>query len=290
MIVRPATDADLRRCTEVWLSTQSGIVSGRVPILPLYSHALRTGRLLVAEIADGELAGFGATLTRSGVAYLTDLFVTPRHQSRGIGRRLLQALLADHRGPLFTFASSDPRAQRLYEQFGMSAVEQYHYLDAPVASLVGWEVDLDMRRAELADVVARDAAFTGRDRRSDIDFGNAIGATWFQAMRDDVCVGAVAVVAPVWWNPWHPRSARIGPVMADEATDIVEIISGAIAKIAPLDVDVDVDVVSTFVPSTLVSLPTLLQSGFEIVETDLLMASDEGLIDRRRYLPTVDTP
>jgi hypothetical protein len=34
----------------------------------------------------------------------------------------------------------------------------------------------------------------------------------------------------------------------------------------------------------------LLDAGFEIIDTDLLMSSNPTLIDRRRYVPTVETP
>jgi GNAT superfamily N-acetyltransferase len=285
VIIRTATEGDFQGCTAVWLSTQTDLGAGPIQDQPLNAHELHTGRLLVAD-ADGEVVGFGATLTRSGVAYLADLFVTPPYQNRGIGRRLMHALLADHRGPLFTFASADPRSQGLYEQFGMRAVEPYHYLDAQVDTLVPWETDVELLTAELSAVVEIDATFTGRNRGADITYASFLGATWYLASRDSVCIGAVAVVAPVWWNPWHPQSARIGPVMAHDAADIAPIMSSAISATASLDVDV----VSTFVPSSLGALPALLHAGFEVVDSDLLMSSDEALIDRHRYLPTVDTP
>ncbi len=285
MIIRAATEADFQGCTAVWLSTQTDLGAGPIADQPLNAHELHTGRLLVADV-DGEVVGFGATLTRSGVAYLADLFVTPPYQNRGIGRRLMEVLLADHSGALFTFASPDPRSQGLYEQFGMRAVEPYHYLDAQVDTLVPWETDVELLSADFADIVAIDDALTGRNRGDDLDYAKTLGATWYLASRHGVCVGAVAAVAPVWWNPWHPQSARIGPVMAHDAADIAAIMSSAISATAALDVDV----VSTFVPSSLSALPVLLRAGFEVVDTDLLMASDDTLIDRHRYLPTVDTP
>ena len=38
------------------------------------------------------------------------------------------------------------------------------------------------------------------------------------------------------------------------------------------------------------SLRSRQKLAFEVIDTDLLMASDPDLIDRHRYLPTVDTP
>jgi hypothetical protein len=48
--------------------------------------------------------------------------------------------------------------------------------------------------------------------------------------------------------------------------------------------------VSTFVPSSLPGLERLLNAGFEVVESDVLMSTDPGVFDRTRYLPQVDTP
>ena len=287
MIIREATEADIERCNGVWLSTQPDLGAGPIPYQPLSMHELQTGRLTVAEI-DGQVVGFGGTVTRSGGLYLVDLFVSPAHQSHGIGRRLLNALCATHQGPSFTFASADPRAQRLYEQFGMHAVEPYHYLDARVDSLAPRATDVDLTEAQRADILAIDAVATGRDRAADIDYATGLGSVWYVACRNDVGIGAVAIATPTWWNPWHPLGARLGPVIAGDAADVGPILAAALAAVQLLRPRPDV--VSTFAPSSLESLPALLSAGFDVIDTDLLMASDPGLIDRRRYVPTVDTP
>src|SRR3954447_9922942 len=106
--IRAATERDLPDCYEAWLSTESNRLRD-VPkplpgtVLPLHEHELRSGRLMVAEV-DGAIVAFGATLTRSDVVYLADLFVHPSHQGRGIGRALLHALLDDAPPRRFTFA------------------------------------------------------------------------------------------------------------------------------------------------------------------------------------------
>ena len=197
---------------------------------------------------------------------------------------MLHALYDDHRGPRFTFASTDPRAQRLYEQFGMRVVEPYHYLDAPLVALTPWGTDVELAAADRAEIVALDGAVTGRDRRADIDYASSLGAIWYVACRGRLSVGAVAVVAPTWWNPWHPGgvgSARCWPTVPTTLP------TSSLRHSLPNE---PVDVVSTFVPSSLPALPDLLHAGFAVVDTDLLMASDDALIDRHRYLPSVDTP
>lgn len=287
MIIRDATDADIQSCNDVWVSTQSGLGDHPIPYQPLSAHELETGRLVVAD-DDGDVVGFGGTTTRSGVLYLVDLFVKPAEQSRGIGRQLMHALCGDHRGPLFTFASSDVRAQHLYEQYGMHAVEHYHYLDARTETLAAWATDVELMVAERDEVLAIDAAITRRDRAADIDYAIELGARWYVARRGQLEVGVVAVVIPMRSNPWHPRGARLGPVMAHDATDVAPILAAALTLIAGSTYEPDF--VSTFVPSGLASLPALLAAGFEVIDTDLFMSSHPALIDRQRYLPTVDTP
>lgn len=286
MIIRDAVVDDVPSCNAVWLSTQSDVGPGPIPDQPLSMHEMTTGRLIVAEVA-GEVVGFGGALLRSGVLYLADLFVVPEHQSGGIGRRLAEELCARHTGPLFTFASSDPRAQALYTRLRMPAVAAYHYLDAPAVTLRPWPTDVELVPADRGDVLALDAAVTRRDRALDIDYATANGAVWYSAHRRTRRVGVLAV-APMWWSPWHPMGARLGPVLVESPDDLSAVIAAGLVEARSLTPDVDV--VSTFTPSSLDSLPQLLDAGFEIVDSDLFMASEPTLLDARRYLPTVDTP
>jgi len=280
--IRRATVADVRRCTEVWASTQSDLDDVEVPDQPLLRHEIDTGCLMVAEL-DGNIIGFGSTFVRSGVMYLADLFVEPGRQGHGAGRELLHALCGGHDGALFTFSSEDPRAQHLYEQAGMRVIEPYHYLDA--ATIVPWPTDVELIWSQGDQIATIDATLTGRDRAADIDFATGLGATWYVARRDKVVIGAVALTAPTWWNPWHPGGMRIGPVVADDPDDTADVLGAAMAVAAAARAEA----VSTFAPASLPALPALLGAGFEIVDTDLLMATDD-VFDRSRYLPTVDTP
>ena len=78
--------------------------------------------------------------------------------------------------------------------------------------------------------------------------------------------------------------------MAHDPDDIAPILAATLSTIVTVQADAGTDVVSTYVPSSLPALPALLGAGFEVLDTDLLMASDDALIDRHRYLPSVDTP
>lgn len=85
----------------------------------MLGHLVRTATLLLAE-RDGRIVGFGGRADRSGVAFLTDLFVDPALQSSAVGKSLLRELFQGASARRFTLASTDARAVALYTRTGMS--------------------------------------------------------------------------------------------------------------------------------------------------------------------------
>jgi GNAT superfamily N-acetyltransferase len=79
------------------------------------------GGAWVAE-AGGRVAGVALALMREGVWGLSLLAVDPEHQSRGLGRGLLQAALAYGEGArgAIILSSTDPRAMRRYALSGFA--------------------------------------------------------------------------------------------------------------------------------------------------------------------------
>jgi ribosomal protein S18 acetylase RimI-like enzyme len=94
-----------------------------------------TGRLLVAE-ADGELIGCVALRPRApGVCELKRLYVRPAYRGRGLGRRLLETLLAEavaagYREAVFDTLQSMTEALALYRSLAFEPTEPYN--DHPV--------------------------------------------------------------------------------------------------------------------------------------------------------------
>ena len=258
-------------------------------MLPLHRHEFDTGRIVVAETA-GEIVGFGATLVRSGVAYIADLFVCPDQQSEGTGAALLEALLGDHTGPRFTLASTDPRARALYERFGMHPVVEYSYLHARPDEVAIERLDASGVELETttvgAEILAIDRGVTQRDRHHDLHHAEThLGARTLRARRRGETVGYAQVVHPIWWHPSHPDAVRIGPVVALDPDDLVPILAATIMNARGLRTDS----LGPFVPLDHPAHAALVDAGFVVHDRDLLMASRPDLIDSGRYFPAVDT-
>src|SRR5262245_15115966 len=119
-IIRPATAADLSALYDIWYASEVGddLQPPTPGPWPWLTHELTTGELLLAE-RNGTAIGFAATITRSGITFLSDCFVRADTQSSGVGRRLLQQLTPGDDRTFCTVSSNDPRAQALYIRAGM---------------------------------------------------------------------------------------------------------------------------------------------------------------------------
>jgi len=95
------------------------------------AYAPPDGRLLVADVS-GELAGCVALRPQApGVCELKRLYVRPTHRGRGLGRRLLEALLAEavaagYREVVFDTLESMTEALALYRSLGFAETEPYN--------------------------------------------------------------------------------------------------------------------------------------------------------------------
>lgn len=122
LVIRPATAGDLPRLWEIRAATEALDPANPPPAGPpslTLGHLLRTATLLLAE-RDGRIVGFGGRADRSGVAFLTDLFVDPALQSTAVGKTLLLELFQGASARRFTLASTDARAVALYTRAGMT--------------------------------------------------------------------------------------------------------------------------------------------------------------------------
>lgn len=314
-MVRRGDPDDLPTCTEVWLATIDPALVAPAPIYPLYRHQLDTGTLVVAE-RDGRIVGFGGTITRDSRWYLSDLFVDPRVHGAGIGRRLVDELVAiDQPGPQrVTLSSSDHRALSLYTRLGMVPRWPIFTLLARQPLLDGADTALTV---EPLDPEALSALATGWGHRVDrLDMGY-----WATVLGcDTVAVAdrlgrpmAVAVVrhgnrfvldaphahsvGPVVLAPSPPGSdpAANLQVGADVMTALVAWVrrpapAGAVpGPAAPPSqsgseppVQLEPPPVRAHVPGPHGALRPLLEAGFEITDFDLYSSTDPRIIDPLR--------
>ena len=124
---------------------------------PIYSLlAEQATEWWVAEDAAEELVGYARSLERGGLFELSELFVRPRSQSAGVGRRLLEAAFPPGRGDVRAIiATTDVRALARYYRAGtvvrfpiapLSAAPRLEQTRANAAD------DLEPRRASAADI------------------------------------------------------------------------------------------------------------------------------------------
>jgi len=298
--VRRGQVGDLLACTAIWQST--GDEPSPPPTTPyfLYLHELETGTLVVAE-SDHGLIGFGASLPRPGRWFLADLFIDPGVQSAGVGRALLDALVAiDRPGPArATLASGDPRAVSLYTRFGMTPRCPVFYLTARSAERFPAPAGVGLAVTEVPgrDVPALIAELGHRIDPLDV----AYLATHLDVVWVRVAEGggpAVAAAAVRWGHPFvrsDPQAVTVGPLVLAPGAPAAEVASEVLAWIEAQGRRPDGAGVRLFVPGPHPLLPVLLDAGFAIVDADTLCASDAALVgaaalDPARTCPATDIP
>jgi GNAT superfamily N-acetyltransferase len=100
-----------------------GYLLAHPEVLELGGDAVREGRTIVAEDPSGSVVGFASFLISGDVIELEDLFVDPACMKRGIGRRLVLAIVAAARELGFDRleVTANPHAMQFYERTGFVA-------------------------------------------------------------------------------------------------------------------------------------------------------------------------
>jgi GNAT superfamily N-acetyltransferase len=242
--------------------------------LPTYRHLYATGALLVAE--DPEPVAFSAAIVRDGVWFLSQLWVLPERQGRGIGASLLDETLAWGRSAsaFSVIASPHPGAQTLYLRRSMFPL--WMQIDMTVDAVDAGEMpegaealsEEDRKWLEQIDREVRGVA-----RPVDHDFWqrSASGVALRRAGRTE---GYVYAWPPGGWGS-RPMS-KIGPGAVRDPRDMPSLLAAARHLVdGP---------VTVAVPSTNWSaLNELIRLGFRPSGTNTFMAS-RPLPDGSRYL------
>ena len=148
---------------------------------PFFDHIARTAaEFWIAEGPDGALIGYARSIERDGMFELTEFFVRPGVQSRGVGRDLLARAFPLDRGDLrLIIATTDIRALSRYLRSGVVVrfpVLSFTGAAREVALVGGLDVEpLDLAR-DIDAVHAVDEAVLGHRRE--------VEHRWFAAERE----------------------------------------------------------------------------------------------------------
>jgi ribosomal protein S18 acetylase RimI-like enzyme len=273
LTIRAGGHADLPAVMDIWYANEVGDdpqPPARPPTLPDYPHLLATGRLWVAE-QGGRVVGFSGAVVRGTVAFLTDLFVGPEHQSTGVGARLLSQALDPHAGlTRCTVSSTDPRALALYTRYGLLPQWPNFLLRShrPRPELL-LTAEIEAVEALPGDpaIIAWDAEIGGRERPADHAYWAASeGGVALWLLRGGEPIG-YAIARLRAGTIWQPGAARVGPVGVLQAEEAGPALCAAIAWAATR-----ADAIRVDLPGPHPGLAGLLEAGFRIgyIETFML--------------------
>jgi GNAT superfamily N-acetyltransferase len=276
--IRDATGGDVDAIAAVAIATgQDEEWAGSDPAY--VRHLLAHGTLVVAE-SRGTVAGFGATVRigtgPAAITMLCDLFVDPRCHGLGLGQAMLAALWRDGT-PRMTFSSLHARALPLYARSGLDAWWPLLYLAGDVTTLTtppGWTVS----PAAAGAVGGLERDWTGIDRTTDHQaWATRPGGQPVLAGRDGQVLAAGTVAgAGTEYGVVH---LALAPACGDaEARDAV------LAVLASLDPPGGRARVC--LPAPHPAARPLLVAGWRNDDLDLYMATEPGLLDPRRAVPS----
>ena len=189
-------------------------------------------RCVVAEAADGTLAGVGSGIMYGPMGFVGNMVVAEAHRRRGVGSAVLEAVgdyLADAGCVRLELnATSDGRP--LYERHGFASVGTSRVARVPRSATLASAPGTTIRTATATDIdalAAYDRARFGGDRRRILGIVVEGGHhTCLVAERDGEIVG---------YGGLRADSARIGPFLADEPPIAGAILADAFARSPEVD-------------------------------------------------------
>lgn len=247
---------------------------------PAYSsHLLAHGRMVVAELR-GAVTGFGATRQigagPAAISMLSDLFVDPAAHGLGVGRAMLSVLWAEGSRRM-TFGSLHAHALPLYTRSGLDAWWPLLYLGGEVTALRapdGWEVT----SGAAAEVAAWEEDWTGIDRAADhlAWAARPAGQSLVARRAGGVLAACTAAGGGDEYGIVH---LALSPTAGDgDARDAV------LAVLARLDAPGGRARVC--LPAPHPAVRALLAAGWRNDVFDIYMATELGLLDPRRAVPS----
>jgi len=243
---------------------------------PLFEHLARTGdRLWIAE-EDGHPIGYARSILRDGVRELTELFVVPRVQSRGIGRELLERTFppdgARHR---MLIATSDVRAVARYVRCGLDGRFPIFNLSRVPEAV---QVSSDLRGEPLViddTTLARLAAID----RALLGYSRAVDHRWFAGERRGLVYRRGAEIVAYGYAPIAPGWS--GPYAALDPGDLPRLLADAETaahRAGHQEVSFDVALINR------AALGHLLGRGYQLQSFPMILFADADLGQLDRYV------
>jgi GNAT superfamily N-acetyltransferase len=186
----------------------------------MYAHLEKTAAEFWVAENRGEMVGFARSTERDGLLKLTEFFVDPKTQARGVGRGLLERAFPVGRGPdRSIIATMDATAVGLYLRFGVS-VQCLGLFLSKVPERQPVETDLDFEPAEAGRddeaILALEKQVLGHRRRADISWllGDRPGVLYRRGGR------------PVGYGFESNALGQVGPVAVLEPSDMPAALAG----------------------------------------------------------------
>jgi len=300
--LRAAGAADIPTCAEIWRESindytgrlnQHPIPDDLGRIIRLHQHLFATDpALFVVAEQEGRIVGFAAAVRRERLWFLSMCFVRPAEQGRGLGRRLVEAILpaADAETILATATdSAQPISNALYSRYGivprlpLLSVSGYvtnpgvlpdlprGMVAVPFETIVAGPPGGPGHTELTAAVGGLDRELLGVEHPQDHRFLRLEGRHGF-LYRD--AIGATQGYGYAW------ETGRIGPVAVRTETLVGPVVGHLLRAVEPRGAQ------ALWMPGAAGStIELLLNAGLRFEDFPILLAWNRPFADFARYLP-----
>jgi GNAT superfamily N-acetyltransferase len=282
----PSVRLVLSSLDDIRVRTGKEPMDRRVQRVPgFFDHLLRTDRdTFYCAWRRARLVGFAGAIVRGKQWYLAWLFVHPRYQDRGIGRKLLEKVWRDRQGMSHSLVTMtyNVGAVGLYGRFGMVPETLITLMGTPrdrlkVPKPTGLEIAEQVRASDLAWINALEREIRGYPHPSEWRYWHGSDKhriLLFRRGRSRIGYSMISL------------GTGICPVAAARRRDLRDVLAETLRIAArPPKKERKPGKLIIFLPEEQKSIYTfLLDSGFRNREM-LVFMSDHSYPDFRRYIP-----
>ncbi len=229
--IRPLTEDDFD-IADIIYTTAFRRMRGGSSEIPFFQALQPDGRFIAH--ADGTPVGLVGMIDYDPIAYIGPVAVLPQYQSKGIGRALMEHIIAfvRSRGPRVMLLEATPDGARFYPEMGFvgDTTTRVYRLQTQ-ERLMHWPEGAQLvRQEDIAEIAAFDAPIFGADRTRVFDAYRAMLPERALVIRDaEEQVSGYLFAQARRLGPWAARSIQDAETMLraaltlkfDQAPDIV---------------------------------------------------------------------